>query len=54
MYQIIINASRDTIRKGTHELDSGVRIIDAYNARGRKKVDMLLKLQIMISEVILW
>ena len=33
------NVSRDTIRKGTHELESGVTIIDAYNARGRKKVE---------------
>jgi transposase len=33
------NVSRDTIRKGTHELESGFRIIDAYNARGRKKAE---------------
>jgi transposase len=31
------NVSRDTIRKGTHELESGFKIVDAYNARGRKK-----------------
>ena len=35
----IFNVSRDTIRKGTHELESGITIIDAYNARGRKKVE---------------
>ena len=35
----MFNVSRDTIRKGTHELESGVRIIDAYNARGRKKAE---------------
>ena len=35
----IFNVSRDTIRKGTHELESGFRIIDAYNARDRKKVE---------------
>ena len=35
----MFNVSRDTIRKGTHELESGFRIIDAYNARGRKKVE---------------
>jgi len=35
----VFNVSRDTIRKGTHELESGIAIIDAYNARGRKKVE---------------
>lgn len=35
----VFNVSRDTIRKGTHELESGITIIDAYNARGRKKVE---------------
>jgi hypothetical protein len=33
------NVSRETIRKGTHELESGIRIVDAFNARGRKKVE---------------
>lgn len=33
------NVSRDTIRKGTYELKSGIRIVDAFNARGRKKVE---------------
>ncbi len=28
---------RDTIRKGLHELDSGMAWLDAYNARGRKR-----------------
>lgn len=27
---------RDTIRKGMHELDSGMACLDAYGARGRK------------------
>lgn len=31
------NVSRDTIRKGTHELESGFEIVDAHNAKGRKK-----------------
>lgn len=35
----VFNVSRDTIRKGTHELESGLTITDAYNARGRKKVE---------------
>ena len=30
------NVSRDTIRKGIHELKSGIKIVDAFNARGRK------------------
>ncbi|SPF52480.1 conserved hypothetical protein [Candidatus Desulfosporosinus infrequens] len=30
------NVSRDTIRKGAHELKSGIKIVDAFNARGRK------------------
>jgi transposase len=33
------NVSRDTIRKGVHELESGFKIVDAYNARGRKKIE---------------
>lgn len=33
------NVSRDTIRKGVHELESGFKIVDAYNARGRKKAE---------------
>ena len=32
-------ASRDTIRKGMHELESGIKIIDAFNARGRKNIE---------------
>lgn len=30
---------RDTIRKGMHELDSGIACIDAYEARGRKRAE---------------
>ena len=30
---------RDTIRKGMHELDSGVRCIDNYAARGRQRAE---------------
>lgn len=33
------NVSRDTIRKGIHELESGFKIVDAFNARGRNKVE---------------
>ena len=31
--------SRDTIRKGMHELESGIRCIDAFSARGRKRAE---------------
>jgi hypothetical protein len=31
--------SRVTIRKGTHELDSGFTCLDAFAARGRKRVE---------------
>jgi len=30
---------RDTIRKGLHELESGIRCIDNYGARGRKRAE---------------
>jgi hypothetical protein len=30
---------RDTIRKGMHELDSGIPCIDNYGARGRKRAE---------------
>ena len=33
------NVSRNTIRKGTYELESGIKIVDAFNARGRKKAE---------------
>jgi hypothetical protein len=33
------NVSRDTIRKGLHELNSGIMIVDAFNARGRKRIE---------------
>ena len=31
--------ARSVISKGMHELDSGLRWIEAYNARGRKRVE---------------
>ena len=31
--------SRVTIRKGTHELESGFQCLDAFSARGRKRVE---------------
>ena len=34
--------SRVTIRKGTHELDSGFTCLDAFAARGRKRVEVHL------------
>ena len=30
---------RDTIRKGTHELESGIACLDNYSARGRKRAE---------------
>ncbi len=30
---------RDTIRKGRHELESGMAWLDAYSARGRKRAE---------------
>ncbi len=32
--------SRHTIRKGPHELDRGIRCLDAYAARGRKRAEV--------------
>jgi hypothetical protein len=34
--------SRVTVRKGTHELDSGIRCADAFSSRGRKRAEELL------------
>ena len=34
--------SRVTIRKGTHELESGFTCLDAFSARGRKRAEDLL------------
>lgn len=31
--------SRVTVRKGTHELDSGIRCLDAFSSRGRKRAE---------------
>ncbi len=31
--------SRGTIRKGTHELESGLRCVDNFAARGRKRAE---------------
>ena len=31
--------SRDTIRKGMHEVESGMAWLDAYSARGRKRAE---------------
>lgn len=43
---------RDTIRKGTHELRSGIRCEDAFKMRGRKKIEKhLLNLINDIKEI---
>jgi hypothetical protein len=34
-----LNWNRGTIRKGVHELESGVACIDAFSARGRKRAE---------------
>lgn len=31
--------SRVTVRKGTHELDSGIRCLDAFSSRGRRRAE---------------
>jgi hypothetical protein len=31
--------NRVTVRKGTHELDSGIRCLDAFSSRGRKRAE---------------
>ena len=33
------NVGRDTIRKGRHELKSGIKCVDAFNARGRTSTE---------------
>ena len=45
---------RNTILKGTNELDSGVRIVDNFSARGRKKAEeklpnLLLDIQAIVD-----
>ena len=45
---------RNTILKGTSELDSGVRIVDNFSARGRKKAEeklpnLLLDIQAIVD-----
>ena len=34
-----LNWNRGTIRKGRHELESGLACIDAFSARGRKRAE---------------
>ena len=36
------NVSRDTIRKGNHELITGITIVNAFNARGRHAIEKKL------------
>jgi len=36
--------NRGTIRKGMHELDSGIRCLDAFSARGRRRAEEVLPL----------
>lgn len=45
---------RNTILKGTNELDSGIRIVDNFSARGRKKAEeklpnLLLDIQAIVD-----
>ena len=44
------NISRDTIRKGMQELESGIKIVDAFNLRGRKKIEE--KLPTLLEDII--
>jgi Rhodopirellula transposase DDE domain len=34
--------THETIRKGRHELDSGIACVDGFNARGRKRIESKL------------
>jgi hypothetical protein len=34
-----MNWNRDVIRKGKHELESGIRCIDYFSGRGRKPIE---------------
>ena len=36
------NVGRDTIRKGLHELETGIGCQDAFNLKGRKKTEFHL------------
>ena len=38
--------NRDLIRKGTKELESGIICLDAFHARGRKRVETCLGMRI--------
>jgi hypothetical protein len=40
--QRLLGWTRDTLRKGLHELHAGVTCLDAFRARGRKPVEVLL------------
>jgi hypothetical protein len=47
------NVSRDTILKGRYALDSGFKIVDAHNAKGRKKIEERLpKLMDDIKDIV--
>jgi len=35
----VLNWNRDVIRKGMHELESGIRCIDHFSGRGRKPIE---------------
>jgi hypothetical protein len=37
--QDLLGWDRTTIRKGMHELESGITCVDAFNARGRKRAE---------------
>ena len=37
--QELLGWDRTTIRKGMHELESGITCVDAFNARGRKRAE---------------
>lgn len=37
--EAVLGWNRQTIRKGMHELESGLRCVDAYSARGRKPAE---------------
>jgi hypothetical protein len=40
--QRLLGWTRDTLRKGLHELHSGITCLDAFSARGRKPIEVHL------------
>lgn len=51
--QQLLGWTRDTLRKGLHELRSGVTCLDAFSARGRKRAEVHLpQLRVDIEAIV--